>query len=318
MKKQALVALSTILISAAAAALTASAEPTTRFVSEGAYAPVDADGLWDRINASLPSRDPGATFLPAAGLGPVAVALQALEASEPALGRVRYRVRQGTDWGQSSAGGAWPLSYVEVVRFNLGPALRQGLIDSLGTDAVAAAEEFGLGPHVGWRIVTRPVMGNRAIVVAAGRMELGEQEAADESCFGSPCVAAAPLIDGVVAWSDMAADPAGATGITADISLPLAVAGLLLGESDSIESQAEPGAPAVPAWAIEAVVEVNLGQDEGVDAAYRQGGLMDDSVAALWQRLAIFGTGPEPAAFRANAYECRRGGGFAPPGGLCP
>ncbi|MGY0634725.1 hypothetical protein [Luteimonas sp. A478] len=307
-----------VATAAAAVPAIAQAEPATRFVSEGGYAPLDADEVWERINGALPG-DPEAIFLPAAGLGPIPVALLALEASEPALERVRYRLRYGTDWVHASPGGApQPLSYVEVVRFNLGPAIRQDLIDSLGNDAVADAEEFGIGPHVGWRIVTRPVMGNRAIVVAAGRMQVDEPDAREEACLGAPCLDAAPLIEGAAAWGDMEPGSAGPAGIAGDAMTAAGAVDLLLGKVDSIEADAEAGTPGIPGWAIEAVVEVNLGQDEGLDAAYRWGGLMDDSVTAIWQRLAAFGTGQEPATFRASASECGRGGGFAPPGGLCP
>ena len=286
----------------------------THFVSGDSYAPMDADAVWDRINASLPG-DPDALFLPAAGLGPIPVALLALQSSEPALERVRYRLRYRMADGSASGDAPSSYSYVEVVRFNLGPAIRQDLVDAIGEEAVAGAEEFGVGPHVAWRIVTRPVMGNRAIVVAAGRREIEASQAQVEACLGAPCADAVAVIETAVEWGDMV--PVTDQSVGAGDAAVEAVT-LLLGEVDGSEMEPGAGSTGDPAWAIEAVVDVNLGQDEGVDAAYRQGGLMDDSVAALWQRLAIFGTGPEPAAFRANAYECRRGGGFAAPGGLCP
>ena len=287
----------------------------THFVSGDSYAPMDADAVWDRINASLPG-DPDALFLPAAGLGPIPVALLALQSSEPALERVRYRLRyRMADAGSASGDAPSSYSYVEVVRFNLGPAIRQDLVDAIGEEAVAGAEEFGVGPHVAWRIVTRPVMGNRAIVVAAGRREIEASQAQAEACLGAPCADAVAVIETAVEWGDMVAvtDQSVGAGDAAAEAVTL-----LLGEVDGLEAEAGEGSPGDPAWTVEAVVDVNLGQDEGVDAAYRQGRLMDDSVAAIWQRLAVFGDGPEPALFRASATECGRGGGVAPPGGLCP
>lgn len=307
-----------VIVVAVAISPLAHAEPSERFASEGGYVPLDADEVWQRINHALPA-DPDALFLPAAGLGPIPVAVLALEASEPAVQRVRYRVRYGTHWVQASPDGApQPLGTVEVVRFNLGPAIREELIHSLGSDAVGDAEEFGIGPHVGWRIVTRPVMGSRAIVMAAGRIEVDEARAGEETCLGAPCLDVAPLIEGAAPWGDMEPGSAGPAGIAGDAMTAPGALALLLGEVDSIEADAEPGTPTIPTWAIEAVVEVNLGQDDGVDAAYRWGGLMDDSVAAMWERLAAFAAGQQPAVFRASASECGRGGGFAPPGGLCP
>lgn len=306
------------------APLAARADPPARFVGEDGYVAVDPDRVWEDVNAALSQARPGSVFRPTATLGPIPVALAALDASEPALERVRYRLRYRTDHVESSPGGAArPVSHVEVVRFNLGPAVRQELVDSLGHEAVADARAFGVGPHVGWRLVTRPMMGNRAVVVAAGRMEIDGRAARDETCLGAPCLAAAPGIEAAAAWGEM--EPSGVEshepfpppvdGVVA----PTMAVELLLGGIDGIESDAAPGEPAIPAWAIEAVVEVNLGQDVGLDAAYRQGGLRDDSVAAIWRRLASIATGsPEPEVFRATAQECARGDGFAPPGGLCP
>ena len=315
MKNRFLVVLLAALGAATVVPAFAGVNAALRFVSEHDYVPVDEDGVWDRINAALPG-DPDALFLPAAGLGPIPVALLALQSSEPALERVRYRLRyRMADAGSATGDAPSSYSYVEVVRFNLGPAIRQDLVDAIGEEAVAGAEEFGVGPHVAWRIVTRPVMGNRAIVVAAGRREIEASQAQVEACLGAPCADAVAVIETAVEWGDMV--PVTDQSVGAGDAAVEAVT-LLLGEVDGSEMEPGAGSTGDPAWAIEAVVDVNLGQDEGVDAAYRQGGLMDDSVAALWQRLAIFGTGPEPAAFRANAYECRRGGGFAAPGGLCP
>ena len=130
-------------------------------------------------------------------------------------------------------------------------------------------------------------------------------------------------IEAAAAWGELAsADiesdgpfPVPDSGVVA----PVMAIELLLGEVDGIEAGTPPGEPVIPDWAIEAVVEINLGQDVGLDAAYRQGGLLDDSVAAIWQRLASIATGsPEPTVFRASAYECARGEDFAPPGGFCP
>lgn len=302
----------------------AQAAPSASFVSADDYAAVDANRVWKDVNAALSRDDPESVFLPAARLGPAPVAMLALDASEPALERVRYRLRYGTDWIDASPGGALQaVSYVEVVRFNLGPAIRQGLVESTGGDAVADAGAFGVGPHVGWRLVTQPLMGNRAIVVAAGRMEMDEEAARAETCLGVPCLDATPAIEAVVAWSDMEPADAGSAVQPADVGeglmSPTVLVDLLLGEVDGIETEMAAGEPAVPDWTIEAVIEVNLGQDVGLDAAYRRDGLLDDSVAAIWQRLAAVGAGSsEPTVFRASAYECARGPDFAPPGDYCP
>ncbi|AWB34140.1 hypothetical protein DBV39_10970 [Orrella marina] len=306
-------------------ATSVSANPATRFVSESGYQPVDADTVWQQVNNALRAKA-DSLFQPGAELGPIPLSVVALDALEPALERTRYRVRYGINWvapPEGSAGGPVPVSYVEVARFNIGPAIREGLIDSLGKENVANAEAFGVGPNTSWRFVTQPVMGNRAMIMSAGRTEIDDQAAQNEMCLGSPCMGVASVIDNAAPWSDMQPvetwpDTPLVTGSQQMVS-PVIAINQLLGEVDSIETDSPAGAPAQPDWSIEAVIESNLGQDLGIEAAYRWGNLLDDSIGTLWQRLATFGMGgDQPAAFRAEAFECNRGPAFAAPGEYCP
>lgn len=300
------------------------ADPHAQFVNESGYAAVDPDRLWEKINGALAPASPQSAFLPAADIGPIPLSVFALDLSEQAPERVRYRLRYATNWIEAEAGGApLPVSYIEVVRFNLGPAIHQNLVDTLGREQVADVREFGVGPHVGWRLITRPVMGNRAMIMAAGRMEIDVNAAQGEVCFGTPCLDPGSPIETAAAWGEM--EPVSAVSenpwpVPPDNVVTSVVAtDLLLGEIDSIESDMAPSDPQIPEWAIEAVIDVNLGQDEGLDAAYRWGELLDDSVAAIWKRLASFsGIDGKPAVFRASAYECARGPEFAAPGEFCP
>jgi len=320
---------SLVLIAASIAVLgntsnLASASPTEQFVNEGIFSPVDPDAVWDEINAGLSSSNPDSVFLPTADIGPMPLAMLAIAAMEAPLERVRYRLRYGVDWVEAMPGGAGvPISYLEVIRFNLGTAIREDLIESLGVENVAGPEEFGVGPHVAWRFVTQPLMGNRAIGVVAGRGEVPDDTARTFECLGLPCLSVHTSLDDAAPWSEMARSevapralfPEGVGGILS----PAAAVELLLGEIDSIETDMAPDAPSMPGWAIEAVIEQNLGQDIGLDAAYRWGGLLDDSLAAIWERLAsvAFG-GAGPTVYGASAYECARGPDFAEPGTFCP
>jgi len=298
----------------------ASAGPTARFVGDDGYTAVDADEAWDSLNAALGSSSPDSVFLPAADLGPVPLAAHLLEASEPAVPRARYRLRYRTLWVEGSPGGPVPVSHVEVVRFNIGPAIHRDLAATHGDSPVADVQELGVGPHVAWRVVTRPVMGNRAMVVAAGRMELDDADAGGEACLGRPCLDPHPGIDSMVPWSALEPVAEGRlAGKQQRRATPAQVLELLLGEVDGLE-EAE-GAAASPGsgWTIEAVVESGLGQGAGLDGAYRWGDQMDDSVSAIWQRVVSFPSGgPESATLEAAAYECARGQGFAAPGAYCP
>ena len=322
--RTALALLAACMAVAGCAPAPAHADPSTRFANEDGYVPMDADRVQDGINAMLAPTAAASVFLPSADLAPMTLAMLALENSEPALERVRYRLRYGADTVEATPGGAThAVSYIEVARFNLGPAIHREVTEVHGADVVADVSEFGVGPHVAWRLVTQPVMGNRAMVVAAGRMEIDEQAAAEETCLGGPCLATGPGIESMAAWGEMTSaaveSDAGIPGTVGAVATPAQAIALLLGEVDGIESDAAPDAPAIPDWAIEAVVEKNLGQDVGLEAAYRWGGLLDDSVAAIWQRLASIDAGsPEPQVYRASAHECSRGPEFAEPGEYCP
>lgn len=304
--------------------LAAAANPTQAFVSENAFQAANPDTAWQSVNEALAASGAPSALSPAANLGPMPMALFALETIEPPLERVRYRLRYGVRWVQQPpAADPVPFSYIEVIRFNLGPAIRQELVQALGEENVADAAQFGAGPHVGWRFVTRPLMGNRAMIAAAGRREFNARAAGGLNCFAVSCLATASNIDTAAPWSEPAPDntddsrlalPEGMASMSATAAIHR-----LLGAIDNLETIESREGHMHPEWLIEAVVERNLGQDDGLDAAYRLGGLMDDSVKAIWERSMAF---PEGAGnmqyFSARADECARGPDFAPPGQFCP
>src|SRR5690606_11537866 len=78
-------------------------------------------------------------------------------------------------------------SYVEVTRFNLGPAFRESLVDSVPAEHLAGPEEFGVGPDVSWRFEMSPMRAMTAGIDRASRKELSAAEAAAMDCFGMPC-----------------------------------------------------------------------------------------------------------------------------------
>ncbi len=123
-------------------------------------------------------------------------ALLLVDLEEKSLLRVRYVVRLG----QQTEDGA-PLTLVEVNRYNLGPASRAEAIDAYGEEYTADPEEFGVGPHIGWRFVMRPSGIGAVDLLAAGRRELPQDEAAAASCFGRTCLSL-DLIGDLKAWKD--------------------------------------------------------------------------------------------------------------------
>src|SRR5699024_8474066 len=205
-------------------------------------------------------------------------------------------------------------------RFNLGPAIREELVQAHGAEHVAAAAEFGVGPHVSWRLVMRPVMGHQADIVAVSRKEMTDAEARAQTCLGASCLSTAPAIDPAAPWSAMEA-----TEFSADVPYRTERDGLitpsaameLLAESFSYEMREGVG-PARPF--AQAVIELDLGQDNGLDAALREGALMDDSLRARWRRVWSMPAAADdgPAVYTARAFECRRGPQFPEPGEYCP
>lgn len=315
-KTMVLLAATTVLSSPATA--TALDPLATDYVTQDGFTAVDADALWEELNMALAAADQTeSVFWPTASIGPMPLAMLALEVSEPPLDRTRYRLTYGVEWIEEPPRAVpIPVSFIEVTRFNLGPAIRQEWVDALGEQAVADPSHFGLAPHSAWRLVTRPLMGNRALVIAAGVREVSADQAQAMRCLGAPCLSTHGQIDALVPWDTLSPDPLDLevpyTVSEHGVVTPVAAVDQLLG-AITLEYTSER-----PSTVIEAVVERNLGQDLNLDAAYRWGGLLDDSVAAIWQRLVSFPMGAEVEIFTADAYECARGPEFPEPGQYCP
>lgn len=296
-----------------------------RFVAGDGYVSQDADQLWQIIEDDLaPAASQSSVFHASAGIDPLTMAILALEGSEGTLERARYRLSYGIEMmEQPPSAIPVPTSFLQVDRFNLGPAIREELIASLGADVVAPPGAFGEGPHISWRLITRPLMGNKAIILAAGRAELSDAEARDTACLGVSCLSLHFIADEAAPWSAMedsvldldvpyVAERDG-------LPTPAAAIDALIDGDEFMEAGQQHEIPEIPAAFLETVIEINLGQDMGVDAALRLGELRDDSIAAIWRRITAVSTGPDaaPLTFRAESYECRRGSRFPSNSGLC-
>ena len=297
------------------------------YVTQDNFRAIDPDTLWVELNTALaPDGHTESFFLPAASIGPMPLAMLALEVSEPPLQWTRYRLTYGVEWiEEPPRADPIAVSFIEVMRFNLGPATRQQLVETLGEDVVAPPSHFGLAPHSAWRLVTRPLMGNQALVIAAGFKSVSESDALAMRCLGSPCLSPHGSIDARVPWDTLSPEPihheAPYQVSEQGVVTPVAAVDTLLG-AITLEYTSEhkrPGEPpSVPSPVIEAVIERNLGQDLNLDAAYRWGGLLDDSIAAIWQRLVSFPAEPKVSVLTATTYECGRGPDFPAPGQYCP
>lgn len=292
------------------------------------YDEQDSLQVLDQIHAILePNGAQSSVFQPSAEIRPLTMAVLALESAEGARDRVRYRITYGIEQiSNPPKHSALPLSFIQVDRFSLGSAIRQEAIASYGAENVSAPDAFDVGPHVSWRLITRPVQGMMSDIVAAGRSELSNTQAQDMICLNSPCLSPVMALDSTAPWGKeektrLDAGPVPFQVVRSGLLTPAAAIDTLTRASDFGEAGQSSEAPEVPDPFLEAVIEINLAQDSLLDAGMRQGGLMDDSVAAIWRRLVIIPMGENaqtPTAYQAEAYECQRGPQFPPAGGLCP
>lgn len=296
------------------------------YMEWGGYEQQDPAPLDELIEASL-NHDPASVFVASADLGPILKSLVLLEAAEGVLERARFSVTVFMRlFDDPPAADPVPVAFVQIDRYNLGPIIRSELVESVGEENVAPEEEFGVGPHVSWRLVMRQLMGNDAAIIGAGRAEIMEEHLHLSVCLTMLCVQPAHGIDEIAVWHDMR--PIDAAEVFADAVLeterdglptPIALTAVLEAEAFFNAWQAEAIWEQLEPIVAEVVIETNLGQDFAVDAALRQGNLLDDSLAAIWTRVTALPAGAaDYSLYTAVAYECRRGdGGFAPPGELC-
>jgi len=302
----------------------ASLEAETRAFIGSGFLASDTDELEAAIEARLPATD--FVFLASGSVSPLAKALLALQAVDGTLDHTRHHVSVRVLLAeQSPAAYPVPFVFLQVDRYNLGPAIRDELVAELGEDRVAPAAEFGEGPHVSWRFVMRQLMGQEAALFSAARAELSDERADAADCLGMACLLPYGGIGEIAVWHEMEEVDLGAElgglaypGTRDGLARPAAMLDLVAARAhfDPYESEVT-GSDLLVA---EFVLEAGLAQDQVIEVALRQGHLLDDSLAAEWQRLvALPGMGEAPQFYAARAYECRRGdGGFAAPGEYCP
>jgi hypothetical protein len=252
------------------------ASPAASAGQEEAAAFVAAPGFQIRDAGAIAR----ATRRVGAGATPLERALTTLDALEAPIERLRYVVRR-----ERRDGGAVEL--IEAARYNIGPSLRADAIKEYGADAVDTPRAFGIGPHVVWRFA----LTREGAIVAASRREA--PEAAKARCPQGPCLSSEPLAQ-TRKWADHAA-PAYAAP-------PRPYREIL-----TIKDGGREVAPARVAYDLDAiattlrapgaedgdemVIERNLGQDAGADAAL----IFRDGARGRWLRCG-YGVGPQGPA----------------------
>lgn len=296
---------------------------TQHFVLNDGYTQQSEDRIVAALNERLNPSSTASALLPGSSLSPFVMAALVLTDNEATLSRVRYRIRYGTvDIDASPNASPISLSLIQIDRFNLGPLIRDALIAEVGPEHVAPPEAFGVGPHVSWRFLTRPLMGHRALPEAIARTEISDQHAQAMMCLGQACLSSGFVTDDAALWSQEDSQ----TEIPVDtvyrvtqdhLLTPAAAIDLLSADlSQEPRESVSDGEPFV-----EIVVEKNLGQDSSLQAAQREGAVMDDSIKAVWKLIRALPSQDADGAyvFSDTAYECRRGADdFAQPGHYCP
>lgn len=245
----------------------------------------------------FPDQNGSAMFMPDAEMSAAQKAVLLLDYLEGSLPHARYRVRFGTDFPYVEGEVSTPWAYVEVARFNLGPAKREEL--SQYADTVAAAEEFGVGPHVVRRFVFTPIQGQQAHLVQAARAELDDEQAQAEQCFGQSCLSLDEIIGTVGNWEEVSAPPAELVVVTEAAAAPRnqtpdEVAAELVGSHIGPEYGEIVESVQAPEPFLELVISKNIeGQELAITAVSQQGHVMDDAIAGVWfRRLQVAGMDP--------------------------
>ena len=267
-------------------------EVAALFMSETTWQALDVEALQGEIRQALndAENEQQGVFHADANSGPLSKALLVALQDVPALPHVRYRLRYAmAQITPEGAGGPLVVSLVEVARFNLGPTRRAELVEMLGEERVAPAEQFGEGPDMVWRLVTRPVMGQVADIAYAARRQLPSEDTS--LCLGSPCRLPDSLNAGIRDWPEPAALEATLGESLLEVTMletGLGRLGLLWPDEQGTAQWRAPEWPeSVVAGEpfIEISLERGLGQDDGFDLVLHYDQLMDHEIKALWVRL---------------------------------
>lgn len=265
---------------------------TRAFVEVEGFAAVEFEqAFWDEryyTPERFPEAAEDALSLPDAYLRPIARAILLMEAEEGVLPRVRYKVEylRAPSPGEDVV---LEIAHLQLTRFNLGPELHREVVADYGAENVAPAEEFGVGPHVSWRLVMQPVMGQMADVSAASRRVLDEDEARATDCLGTPCLSIDPAWGPEDGWKILPQSP---DTVAVSSSQPAVAADALghalQGEHAYGEMQDDSrGKPQL----ILVISDGVDGQDPPVVAVGQVPNAMDDAIEQHWVRRIQTDTG---------------------------
>lgn len=286
------------------------------FVGAPGFKALEPDALLLELAGRLRG-NPESMFPPDARLGPLSKGLLMVEADADAHQPFRYRLRYSeVRLPQPPKAVPLTLSLVEIQRFDLAPAWQEALVRIHGD---AARQETRSPQHQTWRLVTRPIQGQAALVEAISTREIPEAEVENIDCLGLPCAGLDSLdeLDGPD-WQPFT-NPAlpdqvpyalafdGVPSPAALLDMALAEIGAVSAEGDGSWLGFEPREGlAEGGFFLEIVIERGLAPEARSAIVLREGYLMDHLIHAQWVRIkAVAGGHRQPPMIeseRANEY----------------
>jgi hypothetical protein len=291
------------------------------FVRSLGYEEQDVTLMDSAIERLLVPLESGAPLVPGGDITPLGKAVLVVEARDRILPRARYRIRYGSATVESpESAGRLPLSFIQVDRFSLETAVADSYRRSADAP-VWISEQDSSGPHVSYRLITYPLQGGVARLLAVSRREIADTIADRDVCNGAPCMQPSPAAEQVAPWEVM--EEVGSDFVTsyertrhgmlapaAALELAAVELGAAWLDQGRVEWRGfEERESVIPGLSfVEAVIETGLGQDDAVEVYVREGDVMDDDVLAVWQRIVSLpqAAGAPMATYGARSYE-RRG-----------
>lgn len=271
-----------------------------KFVQAADHTQFNADNLADSryyTAATFPNATAAHTSigLPDAGLDALTRAVLLVHAYEAPLPHARYRVEYSMNVSPDVPEARQ--DYVEVRRYNLGPARRADLQASTPANHLADPQEFGVEPHVSWRFVMSPVMGFQAALTHASRTEIPDSQAQADDCLGVSCLALADPTGPERGWQAVPSPQLEPALYAERSNWGVATPARVMQELwSSIAGQGMDPLPYQPGQAaFQFVISSNTdGQQAAVVGLARQSVVLDSAVSEIWtQRFEAEQTPPD-------------------------
>jgi hypothetical protein len=257
------------------------------FVQAKGFTQADANGLEQDLSPLWFDVD---SVSPGGQVGPLE---KAVIMATAAIGSTRTRT--AVSYGElilEEDGAPMAVSFIEVRHYNLGPTLHAETVAAYGAENTADIEEFGTGPHMAWRFVFQPMMGNTAILLDASSRIISDKQASRDDCNGRPCLDVGAVMPGeweaiegtLPTWPELYHNTDGELTTPAHAIAQLAVLGYWANSESGYYQwtggeHPEAIADTTPYRFI--TIDRNLGQEAVIDTIWRETALNDDALSAI-------------------------------------